>query len=354
MNDRREQSEEMRLLYVALTRAEQQLFLVMSSPAKNQSLCKPDQLLQLVPKAAKAYAALAGSMQEWVISAIIAGGDYDALGSAVNGLDRSGNLAKYRAWKYVRPDEQAGAETVQTLTHGPDRAIMEQMNKQLRTDLSTEESALPRKVTVTALSHEKQTGLERLRTPAFFLAKDSADYQKLLGSQRGTAVHRIMELLDFSHAPSDAKAYLDALHDEKQISDAEFDCIAPGKLQAFLDSDICRRIKAAFEVRQEQDIYVKLRDLHVNAALSEKLRDYLNSSGNLIGTMDLIFREDDGWVIVDYKTDHVRSAGELRNKYAAQLQLYAAAARCILGEDTVIKGLYLYSFTLDTAIEVSE
>lgn len=358
LSSRREQSEEMRLLYVALTRAEQQLFLVMSQPSSSRTkapaVCVPHLFLQEVPNAAAAYAPLAGTMQEWVMSAIISGGDYDAFCKAANGIDASGTLADYRAWTYEHCDAQEEKTADKVQKYAPDPAVTKTMRKQLAMHFATEASGLPRKVTVTALSHEKQTGLDRLRTPSFFLAKDSADYQKLLGNQRGTAVHRIMELIDFSNAPADAKAYLDALRDEKKISDAEYASLEPKKLQAFLDSDICRRIKVSAEVRQEQDIYVKLSELRVNAALSEKLCSYLHSSGNLIGTMDLIFREDDGWVIVDYKTDYVRSAGELREKYAAQLQLYAAAARCILGEDTVIKGLYLYSFTLDTAIEVSE
>ncbi|MCR5718317.1 MAG: PD-(D/E)XK nuclease family protein, partial [Oscillospiraceae bacterium] len=77
---------------------------------------------------------------------------------------------------------------------------------------------------------------------------------------------------------------------------------------------------------------------------------YRDTDGVMIGTMDLLFHEPDGWVILDYKTDHASSAGKLLQKYRMQLLLYRAAAEQILGEP--VKALYLYSFVLGQEISL--
>jgi len=70
----------------------------------------------------------------------------------------------------------------------------------------------------------------------------------------------------------------------------------------------------------------------------------------MIGTMDLLFKEGDSWVLVDYKTDANKTAEELTQHYNLQLGLYQKAAERILGEP--VKEAYIYSFTLDAAIAV--
>ena len=67
--------------------------------------------------------------------------------------------------------------------------------------------------------------------------------------------------------------------------------------------------------------------------------------------MDLLFHEKDGWVLVDYKTDANKTAEELIVHYQMQLGLYQKAAELILGEK--VAQAYIYSFTLDRAIEVN-
>ncbi|MDE5565179.1 MAG: PD-(D/E)XK nuclease family protein, partial [Oscillospiraceae bacterium] len=78
---------------------------------------------------------------------------------------------------------------------------------------------------------------------------------------------------------------------------------------------------------------------------------YAGTDGILIGTMDLLFREDDGWVLVDYKTDYARSGAELLNEYSLQLILYQKAAELLL--NAPVKQAFVYSFTLDEAFEVN-
>ena len=68
------------------------------------------------------------------------------------------------------------------------------------------------------------------------------------------------------------------------------------------------------------------------------------------GIIDVFFEEEDGLVVLDYKTDKVRSAGELKEKYHAQLDYYAQALEQLL--EKPVKEKIIYSFTLREEIKV--
>lgn len=68
------------------------------------------------------------------------------------------------------------------------------------------------------------------------------------------------------------------------------------------------------------------------------------------GIIDVFFEEEDGLVVLDYKTDKVRSAGELKEKYHAQLDYYAQALERLLQKP--VKEKIIYSFTLREEIKV--
>lgn len=86
---------------------------------------------------------------------------------------------------------------------------------------------------------------------------------------------------------------------------------------------------------------------------AEKFFAELTGCGEQIfvqGVIDCLFAEEDGLVLLDYKTDRAASADELAAKYAVQLSMYALAVERILGKP--VKEQYLYSFTLGRAIKV--
>ena len=77
------------------------------------------------------------------------------------------------------------------------------------------------------------------------------------------------------------------------------------------------------------------------------------AEGELIlvqGIIDVYFEEEDGLVVLDYKTDKVKSAQELKEKYHAQLDYYARALEQVTGKH--VKEKIIYSFTLQEEIEV--
>ena len=98
---------------------------------------------------------------------------------------------------------------------------------------------------------------------------------------------------------------------------------------------------------RERQFLVMISDLKLD---DELLLKYNGTEGMLQGIADCIFEEDDGFVLVDYKTDNVKSVSELTEHYTLQLKLYKAAFDLIL--DKPVKSSYIYSFKLKKGIEI--
>ena len=92
---------------------------------------------------------------------------------------------------------------------------------------------------------------------------------------------------------------------------------------------------------------VALRELDINDDLIGRFR---NSDGMIKGIIDLMFEENDGIVIVDYKSDRGTSLEKLKERYSAQLRLYKAAVELTTGRK--VKEALLYSFELKKTVSV--
>ncbi len=340
--EKRQTSEEMRLLYVALTRAEQQLFLVMDQDICRSLTEKAGALLDLDPGMVPYFSRYAIRMQDWVMYALLSGRDREHIRRLIGGEESRGEYADYRIWRY-QPVVQAQIPASQTK---PDPDAAADMRRHLGCTYRTEQSDLIAKITVTQLAHPEKGILEQRRKPKFTSASTKNGIPVLRANEHGTAVHKIMQLLDFPSAAQDPEAALNALLEENAITPSEHACLTPAHLAKFFASPLYQRIAAAETVERERKIFVELGTLELPAVAAP----YQGTDGTMIGTMDLVFREPDGWVIVDYKTDQDMSEAELTGEYAMQLLLYRAALEQITGEP--VKELYLYSFALDKALEI--
>jgi ATP-dependent helicase/nuclease subunit A len=338
-------SEELRLLYVALTRAKQQLFIVMDNKSIETAAGKFGTILEQAPGLTTFLAPWAGCMQDWILYFLLAGKDRMHMERLMEGEESSGTYADYRIWHY-QPYEQPQLPAPKAQ---PDAAQADLIRRQLSFTYMTTQSALVSKNTVTQLAHPETGVLELMHKPQFTLENKSKT--ALRGTARGTAVHKIMQMIDFTLAAQDPQAALDALLAAGAVSQSEYESIDAAHLGAFFKSGLYQRIAAAEQVERERKIFVELGTLEL-PEYPEIIAPYRGTDSTLIGTMDLVFREPDGWVILDYKTDHAKAEEKLMREYALQLHLYRAAAEQIFGER--VKELYLYSFSLDSAIEITE
>ncbi len=360
----RQRSEEMRLFYVALTRAQQQLFLAMDreecrkfslgtypQKGKGEKKLMMAMLLEACPAAAASLAADAKCMQDWVLQYLLSGAEASHFLQALESDSCSSEKIDYlcRTAKPVEITEEKPQKQKLSDLPTADTQTLNRMHRQLAFHYSSKQSDLVSKYSVTALSHPDREMDSRLAVPAFLKEPQSSKSRVLRGASRGTAVHKMMQYMDFSKAQHDPEAALHQMQEEGYLTALEAETLTIEQLRGFFASDLFQRIAVSPDVRKEEQIFVKIGELALPED-SDLYRKYVDTDGIMIGTMDLLFREGDGWILVDYKTDYVKTPEELTKKYSIQLALYQKAAEWILGEP--VSEAYIYSFTLDCAIVV--
>ena len=159
----------------------------------------------------------------------------------------------------------------------------------------------------------------------------------MTGAERGTAYHRALQCLDLrrldgleDRALADAiRAQLDAMAADGRLLAAERSAVSPSRIAAFLASEVGLRLRRATDVRREWPFNVMMR---VDEALTPEEAGEFGGEEILVqGTIDCCFLEDGEWILLDYKTDRTDDLDALRAHYAKQLGVYALALERITG-----------------------
>ena len=204
-----------------------------------------------------------------------------------------------------------------------------------------DESELEENISVSA---EEQVEEQEAPVPAF-MAEKQEEYK---GAARGTAYHRLMECLDYAEVESEVQleVQLKRLLESQKMTEQEAECIRIRDIKKFVDSELGQRMKKAVVKKQlyrEQPFVIRR-----SASL---LDDSWKDETILVqGIIDAYFTEDGEIVLVDYKTDRVRKGQEqkLVDLYHVQLEDYAQALERMTGMK--VKEKIIYSFTLQKAI----
>ncbi len=174
--------------------------------------------------------------------------------------------------------------------------------------------------------------------------------QEIRGTDRGTLYHRVLELLPLTRKPQrdTIKAELDELVCRGRLKPEERREISVAKLFTFYQSPVAQRMCAAGEqgkLYQEQPFVFAL-------PAREVLKKESDEPILIQGIIDVFFEEEDGLVVLDYKTDYVpeNPAETLKARYGEQLALYQRAVEEITGGR--VKEKILYSFYLGQEIVV--
>ncbi len=171
--------------------------------------------------------------------------------------------------------------------------------------------------------------------------------------QRGTAYHKLLELLDYGIGADETitadilMRHFQALCRQGHISEEYYAVVCPADMVTFRTSSIAKRMGRAFmrKVLYREQPFV----LGVEA---EQIYPDMSKGETVLvqGIIDAYFEEEDGLVVVDYKTDHVTTGEELLRRYKMQLDYYAQALEQLTGKH--VKEKVIYSFALGKEIEV--
>ena len=181
-----------------------------------------------------------------------------------------------------------------------------------------------------------------------FAAETKEEYT---GAARGTAYHRLMECLDYTRvdSPEEIRDQIRSLMEQQKLNAQEADSVLTEDILRFTDSSLGKRMRRAAlhgALYREQPFVISMGAAELNQGWPKEEPVLVQ------GIIDAYFLEEEEIVLVDYKTDKVRPGEEKRliELYHIQLEDYARALERLLNKK--VKETYIYSFTLGKAIEL--
>ncbi|MBR5233088.1 MAG: helicase-exonuclease AddAB subunit AddA [Clostridia bacterium] len=337
-------SEEMRILYVAMTRAREKFIAV-------GSVTKPE---DAVSKAVNAYSGSsispcavlnADSYLKWLLMGYITHPDMRPLTEQLSFLSVSDFKNADSRLKVVidEPEETESEETDEEIHNTlPDEAIIELIREKVSFvyPYDIPSSARPKKIA---------SDFEEKRFNAEHFAKTKPDFmhdKKLTPAQQGTANHLFLQNLDFTAESIEAE--LMRMRNQGLLTEKQADAIRTDKVKAFIRSDIFARIKNAEKVMREKEFTVQIKLGDIDSTVADNVKD---EKFLVLGKADLVFIENNEAVVVDYKTDRRKTENDFIAAYAGQLDMYRRAMEQIL--DIPVKETLIYSLELEKTIEIS-
>lgn len=343
-------SEELRLLYVALTRAKDKLFIPIVFNENTAKLMKNIyDKLNVLGHVSGNMISDAASCGEWMVECFLLHPDAERLR---NHIFEYLDLENEEKTEPIKTDSALVISECTETKKSEERLLkkkksvsnpklVSELLKRFDFEYDMSDSETPSKLSVSDIAKDEKKAYYYPQIPKF-----SEEIGKLTASEKGTITHRFMELCVFENAEDNLDEEIRRLVSEGKLTAYQAEGIDRKTVKAFFESEVYKRIQRSLRVMREEQFLVRFSDLNI----SGELETYKSSDGMLQGIADCIFEEDDGYVLLDYKTDRNTTAEELRENYTVQLKLYKAAFDLLL--DKPVKSSYIYSFSLKEGIEV--
>ena len=376
--------EELRVLYVALTRAKEQLILTGTLKGLENGLLRYE--LQSESEASFLDRREAGCYLDWIMPGAYRHPEHLSI-ETYEGSDFVMHEQLHEAEQYIQKEQLL--EQLEDV----DPQVYEAIDVRLHSRYPYEdEVTLRTKVSVSEIKHRnmilepgdeealawyaKQETAPEVYVPRFArtdeigaeigisgqtgnVVSDAADAPNR-GALRGTAMHRMMECLDYgalealagdAHAQeselmTEITRQRDALCENGRLQAEAAQLVNVRRIAHFLQTDLAGRIMQAHindTLYREQPFVMGLPACETDPQIH---------SSQLVlvqGIIDLYFEEDDGLVLLDYKTDAVREASQLLDRYQTQMDLYARALTAATGKP--VREKLIYSFRLEQIIQ---
>lgn len=336
-------SEEMRILYVALTRAKEKLYIV---GIKNDYEKQIGKMINQIER----YKKSDGKINPILIKKYIKYIDWILLVYFYNKLEieKFAELKIYNKKQVLDFCEKPAEENIDIKSKIKNKDVNEEqiqriseiLNKKYDYELSTK---IPTKTSVTKLKQNDNKIEINFNQPKFTKMEEDT---KLTGAQKGTLLHLCMQKLDINkeYDLNEVKELIDDLVSKEIISKIEAENINPKPILDFTYSNIWKEMKLAKQINREKPFYISV-------PAKEIYGKEVQENILVQGIIDLYYiNQEDEIVLVDYKTDFVQSEEELINKYRLQLSLYKKALESALNKK--VSHVFIYSTCLKKKIEI--
>ena len=348
---RESRSEEMRVLYVGMTRAKEKLIMTASMPSAGKRL-KELSALSALPVPPETVDS-ARSMAEWVLLPLLRRWEAAPL-RALAGQEEGGWApAEDAAWEvFLHEEAQFGGETVEEhmeAAGGPalpvDREALDFVYPYAAA------CTAPTKLTATQLKGREKDKEIALETIQPYVRKDFSAPRFLSGqraltvAERGTATHLVMQYLPLEE-DTDVDAVIWDLTERHLLKREQAEAVDRASVRRFLRSPLAARLRKAERMEREYRFSLLLPGADYFAGLNGGEEVLLQ------GVVDLFAVENGAVTVVDFKTDYVTedTLEEKVETYRPQLAAYSAALERIL--EMPVKNRILYFFRTGQAVEV--
>lgn len=339
-------SEELRMLYVALTRARERLILVGTIAATPDKYCAKlatDLEDGRLPSAAVRGA---GTYLDWVVMALLHHPNGIALRELADCEEEfpASCPGQFRIQIGLEAEPREAEETPEEELPLPDPALTEELRQEMNWQYPWQDATgLSSKFAISHLAEQVgQVEKPRFAARPAFLYK-----QGLTPAEKGSAMHTYMQFCSYPAAARDADAELERLIGERFLTEEQGAAIETDLLRTFFASPLYQRIAGARQVWREYRFLAVIGEEELAGLADAGLGE---NRTTVQGVADCIFEEENGIVIVDYKTDRIFSEETLRERYRVQLGLYGRLIGKALGRP--VKECLLYSFAMGRTIEV--
>ena len=330
-------SEEMRVYYVALTRAKEKLVII-GSTQKGKSLTKiiDKWAAPFIPSQYFGHDATLFNYAGCAAVRNVACGNIRNLASVPP--ESLANIAGFTA--SIIPAESISID--RTKRAGAVAKAMKECSeiKTNRTFIEIDtgdDKLIPAKTTATNIMIDEGTE-DRIAYEVLSKPKFIAGNKVFTSAMRGTMTHKVLEQIDFDC--KDIRVFTDKLEKIGLLEEGAQEAIHYDWLENFLSSDIMKRIRKSPLVKREVPFVI-----NKNAS---DVYENINSDKSVLiqGIIDMCFLEDGKWVIIDYKTNTINEKNTVQmvsEEYRTQLNIYKNALEKITGIKVKETGLYLLS-----------
>ncbi len=336
-------SEEMRVLYVAMTRAREKLIMIYASKNPLGTFAKYTVDINENSTFIGPYAVTsANSFGRWLITSLLRHRDAAEI-RELTGIPESVVLPCESSLKVVLSDADAleNYEEEKEKTSDIDEDFYELVRE--RAEFRYKYEALSGILSKRAASEVDKGYIDRdyfaSSSPAFLS-------HTLTGAAKGIATHTFFQFADYKRAMENTEAEIGRLCDMGILTKAQADGIDRKAIGRFLESELLQRILSSDRVMREKKFTIEVPVSEVY----EGMEEFSNEMMMIQGIADCAFVENGEIVVVDYKTDFLHTEQQFREKYSSQVLLYKKALSVCIG--LPVKQTILYSFHLGKEIEV--
>lgn len=358
-------SEEMRILYVALTRAKEKLIITGAVNDVHNALDKWNKCTENDESKLPVYEILNGvKYLDWIMPALLRHKDSNSLRLNAGIAERTYPLLDDpSAWQIKIWDrnhitdiqveqKQQGLELIQWLDDLADSGVDQEISQEVDRRLSweypyTKISRVPAKLSVTELKRwlEKDRGEDittisgystsLLKKPLFI-----QEQKGLTSAEKGTIMHFVMQHLDYKQ--DDLDKQIKNMMDKDLLTRQQAETIDMDRIYTFLDSPLGKRLLTSDAMNREVRFNIEIPCSEIYKEVDSL--EHQSETVLLQGIIDCYFEEADGLVLLDYKTDFIPDGNieNLRERYRVQINYYTRALEMLTGKKVKEKYVYLF------------